>query len=455
MNCIGLILGAGEGTRMKSELPKVMHKAAGNTLIKWVLEAVKPVVSQKCIVVYGSGGDILKEYLDGEAEFVMQSVRLGSGHAVMCATEKLEGKEGYVLVLAGDMPLITTKTLQALKEAALKHNVDACILSSIADDPSGYGRIIRDKDGSVIKITEDKDATAEQKKIKEINSGIYCFKISSLLGCLSCLKPVNAQGEYYLTDCIEYIHASGGRVDAILTEDKEECSGVNNRVQLAYVAKILRQRILKKLMLNGVTIIDPDNTYIDAEVLVGMDTVVYPGVMLEGKCEIGKGVMLYPGSRIKDSIIGDGTQVQNSVIIESRIGKNTTVGPYAYLRPNSDIGDNCRIGDFVEVKNSEIKDGAKVPHLSYIGDGYIGEKTNIGCGTVFVNYDGVKKYRTVVQKDVFVGCNSNLVAPVEIGHGAYIAAGSTVTEDVPENTLCIARSRQVIKTDWKNKKRKD
>lgn len=455
MNCIGLILGAGEGTRMKSELPKVMHKAAGHPLIKWVLEAAKPVVSGKCVVVYGSGGDMLQDYIGNEVEFALQSQRLGSGHAVICASERLEGKQGYVLVLAGDMPLITSDTLRALKETAVNNHLDACILSSIADDPTGYGRIIRDKNGAVIKITEEKDAAAEQKKIKEINSGIYCFKISALLGSLSFLKPVNAQGEYYLTDCIESIHALGGCVDAMLTEDKEECLGVNNRVQLAYASKILRQRVLNKLMLNGVTIIDPENTYIDEGVMIGMDTIVYPGVMLEGKCEIGKGVMLYPGSRVKDSRIGDGTQVQNSVIIESRIGKNTTVGPYAYLRPNSDIGDNCRIGDFVEVKNSEIKDGAKVPHLSYIGDGYIGEKTNIGCGTIFVNYDGVKKYRTVVQKDVFVGCNSNLVAPVEIGQGAYIAAGSTVTEDVPESALCIARSRQVIKTDWKNKKKKD
>ncbi len=453
MECMGIILAAGEGTRMKSSLPKVMHRAAGAPLARWVLEAAKPVVSGKCVLVYGSGGDTVREYFGEEVIFALQNVRLGSGHAVMCAAERLEGKEGYVMILAGDMPLITTQTLENLKNTATGQNLDAAILSSIAPDPTGYGRIIRDEAGNVTKIVEEKDADAAQKKIQEVNSSVYCFKIPVLLDCLSRIKPVNAQGEYYLTDCIELISAAGGRVRAVVAPDADECAGVNNRVQLAAVSKILRQKILENLMMSGVTIVDPDNTYIDPEVKIGADSIVYPGVTLEGKCEIGADVTLYPGSRIKDSVIGDGTTVQNSVVLESRVGKKTTVGPYAYLRPHSDIGNNCRIGDFVETKNSQIKDGAKVSHLSYIGDGYIGENCNIGCGVVFVNYDGAKKYRTVVQRDVFVGCNANLVAPVEIGQGAYIAAGSTVTEDVPEDALCIARARQVVKTEWIRKKK--
>lgn len=453
MECTGIILAAGEGTRMKSSLPKVMHRAAGAPLARWVLEAAKPVISGKCILVYGSGGDMVMDYFGDEVNYALQNVRLGSGHAVMCAAEHLEGREGYVMILAGDMPLITTETLENLKNTAVSQNLDAVILSSIAPDPTGYGRIIRDAAGNVTKIVEEKDADTEQKKIREVNSSVYCIKIPVLLDCLSRIKPVNAQGEYYLTDCIELVSAAGGRMQAVITPDANECAGVNNRVQLAQVSKILRQKILENLMLSGVTIMDPDNTYIDPEVKIGMDSIVYPGVTLEGKCEIGSGVTLYPGSRIKESVIGDGSTVQNSVILESRVGNKTTVGPYAYLRPHSDIGSNCRVGDFVEVKNSEIRDGAKVSHLSYIGDGYIGERSNIGCGVVFVNYDGAKKYRTVVQSDVFVGCNANLVAPVEIGKGAYIAAGSTVTEDVPEDTLCIARARQVVKTEWKRKKK--
>jgi bifunctional UDP-N-acetylglucosamine pyrophosphorylase/glucosamine-1-phosphate N-acetyltransferase len=438
---------------MKSSLPKVMHKAAGVPLARWAVEAAKPVVTGKCVLVTGSGAELVKEYFGDTVEYAPQEVRLGSGHAVMCAAGHLEGRDGYALIMAGDMPLITAVTLQSLKDKAEKENLDAVILSSIADDPAGYGRILRDENGDVIKIVEHKDADAQQRNIKEVNASVYCFKIPALLDCLSRIRPVNAQGEYYLTDCVELIHAAGGRMQAVITADSNECAGVNNRVQLAAVSRLLRQRINEKLMLDGVTLVDPDNTYIDPQVKIGMDTTVYPGVTLEGDCEIGCGVTLYPGSRIKDSFIDDGTTVQNSVVLESRIGKKTTIGPYAYIRPHCDIGNGCRIGDFVETKNAQIKDGAKVSHLSYIGDGYIGENSNIGCGVVFVNYDGAKKYRTVVQRDVFVGCNANLVAPVEIGAGAYVAAGSTVTEDVPENTLCIARARQVIKTGWERKKK--
>ena len=269
------------------------------------------------------------------------------------------------------------------------------------------------------------------------------------------MKNDNVQGEYYLTDCVAYIAEKGHRVEALVCDDASECMGVNDRVQLAAAGKQLKQRINTALMKDGVTIIDPDNTYIDASVKIGADTVVYPGVVLEGNTVIGEGTKLYPGSRILDSTIGDNTTVQNSVILNAQVGNKTTIGPYAYLRPGSVIGNGCRVGDFVEVKNADIKDGAKVSHLSYIGDGEIGEKSNIGCGVVFVNYDGQKKNKTIVGKNAFVGCNANLVAPVTIHDGAYVAAGSTVTRDVEADALCVARSRQRVIEGWAKKRRGD
>ena len=297
--CYGLILAAGEGTRMKSGLPKVMHEAAGYPLAKWVLVAAKPVVAGKCILVYGSGSDAVKSYFKEEVEYALQSVRLGSGHAVMCAAPLLEEKEGYVLVIAGDMPLITAETLKTLRDTATGGGYDAVILSSIAEDPFGYGRIIRGGDGSVLKIVEHKDATEEERGIREVNSSVYCFNIKTLLGCLDRIKPVNAQGEYYLTDCIELIAAGGGKVQAVVAGDASECAGVNDRSQLAAVSKALRRRINERHMAEGVTMIDPDNTYIGAEVTIGADTTVYPNVVLEGATAIGPAARFIPAAALR------------------------------------------------------------------------------------------------------------------------------------------------------------
>lgn len=453
IDCLPIILAAGEGKRMKSALPKVLHKAAGRPLAQWVTEAARAATGAKPVLVVGVGAEQIKEYFGESAAYAVQEKQLGTGHAVMAAKEYLTG-DGYALVAAGDMPLLRTETLKEIVDTARENKLGVCVLSAMMDDPAGYGRIIREG-GGIKRIVEHRDATQQQKAICEINTSVYCFHIPALLEALSALGNHNDQGEYYLTDCVEYIADKGYGAQAVICADEHEAFGVNDRAQLAAAAKALRARINKALMESGVTIIDPDATYIDAGVQVERDAVIYPGVTLEGDTVIGEEAVLYPGSRIQNSRIGRGTTVQNSVVLDSKVGERSTIGPYAYLRPQSDVGNGCRVGDFVEVKNAQIKDGAKVSHLTYIGDGEIGEKSNIGCGTVFVNYDGKKKYRTVIGKGVFVGCNTNLIAPVTVGDGAYIAAGSTVTEDVESDALCIARTRQTVKPGWAKKRREE
>ncbi len=451
-NTIAIVLAAGEGKRMKSSTPKILHKAAGKALSEWVVDAAAEATNQPPVLVVGKNADIVKDYFGERVSYAVQSEPLGSGHAVMAASKYLTG-DGYVIVVAGDMPLIQAQTLTHLSQTAAKQALGACLLTATVDDATGYGRVIRGEDGGVQRIVEHRDATEEQKAIREINLSVYCFDRALLREALASLKPNNVQGEYYLTDCIEYLSSIGKRIEAVSCVSADEWMGVNDRVQLADAAKKLRRRINNDFMLSGVTLIDPDSTYIDASVTIEQDVTIYPGVTLEGQTVIKQGAVLYPGSRIADSAIGAGTTVQNAVVLSATVGDNSTIGPYAYLRPGSLIGNGCRVGDFVEVKNAHIKDGAKVSHLSYIGDGEIGEKSNIGCGVVFVNYDGQKKSRTIVGKNAFIGCNANLVAPVTIGDGAYIAAGSTVTKDVEEDALCVARSRQTVIEGWAKRRR--
>ena len=453
-NCIAVVLAAGEGKRMCSTTPKILHQAAGKALAEWVTDAAAQATDQKPVLVVGKNAEAVKTYFEDRVAYALQEQPLGSGHAVMAAGEYLKG-DGYALVIAGDMPLIQAQTLRALAEKTASEQLGACLLTAVVDDATGYGRILRDASGCVARIVEHKDATEEQRAIREINLSIYCFSLPLLLDALASLKPNNVQGEYYLTDCIEYIAAGGHRIETMNCGSADECLGVNDRVQLAEATAKLRRRINRAHMLSGVTLIDPEATYIDATVSIAQDAVIYPGVTLEGKTDIGSGAVLYPGSRIANSTIGAGTQVQNSVVLSSSVGENSTIGPYAYLRPGSNVGNGCRVGDFVEVKNAVIKDGAKVSHLSYIGDGEIGEKSNIGCGVVFVNYDGKKKHKTLVGKNAFIGCNANLVAPVKVDDGAYVAAGSTVTDDVEADALCIARSRQTVIKGWAKKRREE
>lgn len=452
---IPIIIAAGEGTRMKSDTPKVLHTLCGKTMIEYVLKAVEDISTYKPVVVVGHGADRVKEYIGSRVEYVLQKQQLGTGHAVMMAEDHISGINGYAIVIAGDTPLITADTIKKLYKHTVDNDYAATVLTSDAENPFGYGRIVRNADNNVEKIVEQKDADESELKIKEVNSSIYCFNIKYLIESLGKLNNNNAQHEYYLTDVISILINNGHKVGALTTGDFTEIMGVNTKVQLAEAAHIMRRRINDRLMLSGVTIIDPENTYIDDTVEIGKDTVIYPGNVLEGKTLIGSRCVLYPNNRIKDSEVCDNVNIQSSVIMSSFIDEQTTVGPFAYLRPGSKIGRHVRIGDFVEIKNSTIDDESKVSHLTYVGDGNIGKKCNIGCGVVFSNYDGKKKYRTNVGNNVFVGCNTNLVAPVEVKDGSYIAAGSTVTDTVPEDSLCIARSRQVIKEGWAAKRKSE
>ncbi len=443
-----LILAAGDGKRMKSELPKVLHKVCGKELIAHVLKAVSRISDDAPIVITGNKRELIESLLKDKARFVVQPERRGTAHAVLCAKDYLEGREGYVTVTAGDMPLITEQTFEILLQKTVSEGLDACVLTAVVENADGYGRILRDEKNGVYGIVEHRDASEEQKKIQEINTSVYCFKVDSLLDALKKVRNNNVQGELYLTDTLAILKEEGKKIGACILEDAMEAMGINDRVQLAQAEKVMRRSINEKIMRSGVTLIDPDNTYIEADVEIGQDTVIYPNNLLSKGTKIGRDCILFPGSRIEASVIGDRCEIQASVILESRIGKETKIGPNAYLRPNSVIGDYVRIGDFVEVKNSTIGNGSKVSHLTYVGDAEMGQNCNVGCGTVFVNYDGAHKHHTQVGDHVFIGCNTNLIAPVKVGNNAFIAAGSTVTEDVEENDLCIARARQCVKKGW-------
>ena len=353
------------------------------------------------------------------------------------------------------MPLITADTFNSLVETAIENEMSACVLTAVVENPFGYGRIIRDADGSVSGIVEQRDATEEQKLICEVNTSIYCFKIPELLDALTKVNSNNAQGELYLTDTLGILRSAGKKVGACIAKDVTEAMGINDRVQLSEAERVMRRRINERIMREGVTLIDPDSTYIEPDVTVGNDTVIYPGTYLAGKTVIGNNCVLRGNNFIDNSVIGNGVQICGAVINGAKIGDNTTVGPYAFIRPESEIGANVRVGDFVEIKKSVIGDNTKVSHLTYVGDAEVGKNVNLGCGTVFANYDGEKKHRTTVGDNAFIGCNSNLVAPLEVGENAFVAAGSTVTENVEANDLCIARSRQTVKKGWvlENKKR--
>ena len=442
-----IILAAGQGKRMNSAIPKVLHKICGKEMVLHALDAVS--FCDKRIVVVGHGADEVCQALDGLCDFALQEQQLGTGHAVMQAMPQVKGCD-TVLVLAGDMPLLQQQTLKELC-SLLDDDCPAALLTTAVDSGSEFGRILRNAGGDITRIVEYGDATAEQRAITEANTSVYAFKTPALISALDKLTATNAQKEYYLTDCIELL-AEFGAVRSI-SRPFSECMGCNDRMQLAECAALMQSRINRQHMSNGVTLIDPAATYIDCDVEIGRDTVIYPGNLLTGNTSIGQNVTLYPNNRIVDSNVGDGAHIEASLLEESSVGKNTNIGPNAHLRKGTTTGAGCRIGNFVETKNVTIDDGAKLPHLSYCGDGFIGKRANISCGAIFSNYDGVKKHRTQVGDDAFVGCNSNLVAPVNVGAGAYIAAGSTITEDVPADALGIARERQIVKDGWAGRRR--
>ncbi|MEK6452451.1 bifunctional UDP-N-acetylglucosamine diphosphorylase/glucosamine-1-phosphate N-acetyltransferase GlmU [Caldifermentibacillus hisashii] len=450
-----IVLAAGQGTRMKSKLYKVLHPVCGKPMVRHVIDELKQIGADQIITVVGHGADEVKNELKDDSEFVLQEQQLGTAHAVMQARDLLQDKEGLTLVVCGDTPLLKADTIKAMIDYHINNHSKATILTAVAEDPTGYGRVIRNEQGYVEKIVEHKDASDEEKAVKEINAGTYCFDNASLFHALQKVTNNNAQNEYYLPDVIGILKDAGQTVTAFTTNDFTEIFGINDRVALAQAGKIMQQRINEKHMRNGVTIIDPEQTYIDATVVIGQDTVIYPGTMVKGNTVIGTDCIIGPNSEILNCDIGNRTSIRQSVTHDSKIGSDVQIGPFAHIRPQSLIHDEVRIGNFVEIKKTEFGRKSKASHLSYIGDANVGSNVNIGCGSITVNYDGVNKFKTIIKDGAFIGCNSNLVAPVEIGEGAYVAAGSTITDNVPGDSLSIARARQVNKENYvKNRMKK-
>lgn len=446
-----LILAAGQGKRINSNIPKVLHKVCGKEMVNHVIDTLRRTNVEDINVIIGKGAELVKTNTESRAvTYSMQEEQLGTGHAVKCAADFLKGKKGTVAVFCGDAPLIKEDTINKMFDEHLANKNSATVLTSILDDATGYGRIIRSGD-EVLKIVEHKDCNAEELKVNEMNAGVYCFDIELLLESIEKLSNSNAQGEYYLTDVIGILKEEKHRIGAVIT-DYEETIGVNSRVQLSQVESILRNRINTKHMENGITLIDSSSTYIGVDVQIGRDTIIYPGNVIEGNTVIGENCILYPNSRISDSVIENNVGIQSSVILQSRIGNNTTVGPFAYIRPESVIGNDVRVGDFVEIKKSTIGDNTKVSHLTYIGDAEVGENCNFGCGTVTVNYDGKNKNKTIIGNNSFIGCNTNLISPIKVEDNTYIAAGSTITNDVKEGELAVARAKQRNVKDWVTKR---
>ncbi|EMF0519454.1 bifunctional UDP-N-acetylglucosamine diphosphorylase/glucosamine-1-phosphate N-acetyltransferase GlmU [Enterococcus hirae] len=446
-----IILAAGKGTRMKSKLYKVLHPVSGQPMVEHIINRVSETNPDQIITIVGHGAEQVKAQLGERSEYALQAEQLGTGHAVLQAASFLQGKEGTTLVISGDTPLLTTETLNNLFEYHQGKNASATILTAQAEDPTGYGRIIRDHIGIVEKIVEQKDTTPEEALVQEINTGTYCFDNQALFEVLNKVGTDNAQGEYYLTDIIEILKDAGKTVAAYQTEDFDESMGVNDRIALAKANELMRQRINKMHMVNGVSFVDPATTYIDAGVEIGSDTVIEAGVQLQGKTVIGSDCVIGAHSRIVDSVIEDHVVVEHSVIEKSHVKSHADVGPFAHLRPKAEIGEGVHIGNFVEVKNAEIGKNTKVGHLTYVGDATLGEEINVGCGVVFVNYDGKNKHRTTIGDHSFIGSNANIIAPVEIAKNTSVAAGSTITEDIPEYAMAIARARQVNKEEYAKK----
>src|SRR5438874_1384556 len=446
-----IVLAAGEGKRMRSRQPKVLHPLCGRPLIAYPLRTAQ-ALADRIVLVVGPNADGVVKLAPREARAVVQSERLGSGHAVLQA--KPECAEGTILVLPGDMPLLSAETVERLVDHHRKSRAAATVLTAVVAEPQGYGRVVR-KGGRVKRIVEERDATAAEKKIAEINTSVYCFAASRLWPALDRVRPDNDQGEYYLTDVIGILARAGGRVEAVVTRDPGEAAGVNDRKQLAAVATVQRRRTLDRLMESGVTILDPASTYIEDTVTIGPDTTIYPQVVIEGPSTIGGECVIGVGCHVSSSRIAERvTLLPYCVVRESAIEEAATLGPFCHLRPLSHVGPRAKVGNFVELKKSTLGRGSKVPHLSYVGDATVGEGVNVGAGTITCNYDGVAKHETKIGDRAFIGTNTSLVAPVTVGEGAYIGAGSTITKDVPPGALAVGRAPQVVKDGWAARKAK-
>ena len=450
-----VILAAGEGTRMKSHLPKVLHTISGRSLLGHVLSAVETLNPDQVRVVVGSGREQVEAHLAEIAPHVgtvFQEHRGGTGHAAQLALEGI-ATTGTILILAGDTPMLTGQALAALVDSHKAGGFTASVLTAEHPEPTGYGRIIRGDDGSLLRIVEEKDADDFEKAIEEINSGVYVFDCAKLAGAIGKLRNDNAQGELYLTDVIEILRNEGGKIAAVCIEDFTETLGVNDRVQLAEAAALLRDRINDGLMRSGVTIVDPTTTWVDATSVISQDVVLLPGTAISGDSTIGTGAVIGPRTTLIDCTVGNGAEVKETYATSAVIGENASVGPFTFLRPGTNLSANTRAGAFVEMKNATVGEGSKVPHLSYVGDASIGEGTNIGAATIFVNYDGVEKHHTTIGDHVRIGSDSMLVAPVTIGDGAYTAAGSVITENVPAGAMGVGRAKQRNVIGWVLRKR--
>jgi len=452
MSLTAIVLAAGKGTRMKSDLPKVLHKVNGIPMIEKILREVRKTPAGKIVLVLGHGADLVGEVAKKHENIttVLQKEQLGTGHAVLQAKAHFGDPGGDVMILYGDTPLLRNETLTAFYETFRASGAGACVMTAVVENPFGYGRVLT-KGDEITSIVEEKDAAPEQKAVREINAGVYCFKAADLASALDNITNDNEKKEYYLTDAIGLLGKAGKKVVACRLDDPAEVMGINSKVELALAAKVLRQRKNRSLMEQGVLMIDPDAAYVEEDVSVGRDTLLWPGVLLQGRAALGANCEIIGNTRIIDSTVGDHVRIESSVIEQSVVENGVTIGPFAHLRPLSHLKENVHIGNFVETKKSTLEKGVKSGHLTYLGDAHIGENTNIGAGTITCNYDGTKKNPTTIGKNAFIGSDSILVAPVAIGDGAYIGAGSVITKQVPENALSVERNKQLIKTNWRKK----
>ncbi|WP_088226305.1 bifunctional UDP-N-acetylglucosamine diphosphorylase/glucosamine-1-phosphate N-acetyltransferase GlmU [Desulfosporosinus sp. FKB] len=448
---VAVIMAAGKGTRMRSKLPKVMHSLAGKPLIEHVLDVANQVGIERPFVIVGHGREAVAAKVQERAEIVVQTEQMGTGHAIMQALPYLEGAQ-TVLVLSGDQPLLKPESLQALLKLHQDGEACATVLTAYLDQPFGYGRVLKDGD-QLVRIVEEKDATPVERLIKEINTGTYCFRGSALKDALAKITPKNAQGEYYLTDVFDIFLKQGERILTYCTEDSHEALGINSRSQLAEAERILRERNLEHWMAEGVTIVDPASTFIDIDVRLSQDVTILPFTRLLGNTKVQEDAVIGPQTTLENCEVGSGSEVTYTVAKNANIGVRCHIGPFAYLRPGTSLEADVKVGDFVEIKNSKIEAGAKVPHLSYIGDAQVGKSANIGAGTITCNYDGSSKHPTKIGDHTFIGSNTNLVAPVEVGDYAVTGAGSTITKNVPAKALAVERSQQIIKEQWQREKR--
>jgi len=442
MKTVAVLLAAGQGKRMKSAKPKVLHEVGGQAMVKQVIKAIKAAGTDHFVLVVGHGAEDVTAALGTDYTYAWQRQQLGTGHAVKQALPYIEENITGVLVACADTPLIRPETIRALMEHFSQTSAACTILTAQAPDPSGYGRIIRGANGKVKSIVEEKDATDQEKLISEVNTGTYLFSHEHLVRAINSLTNQNSQGEYYLTDVISSFVSDGLIVNSLISPTWEETIGVNDRIQLAEAERILRRRKAISLMASGVTILDPQSTYIDTDVTCGADTIIYPGTYIKGQTVIGNNCLIGPDAQITDSQIGNNCEITRSVLNQCTLSADVVVGPFTYLRPGTVLKNHTKAGSFVELKKATVGEGSKVPHLSYIGDALIGSGVNVGCGTITCNYDGFAKHQTIVEDNAFIGSNTNLVAPVTVGSGAIIGAGSTITENVPADALGVERNKQ-------------